>query len=69
MINSKFFKDKLRSVVLWTHRHESVIQPAKIDINQLCAYTEYHLEDLLRALADRDKWGERVNDDDDDTID
>ena len=44
-------KNKLRSdILLWT--------PAKVYICQLCANTGYRLEDLPRAMTDRDRWWE-----------
>ena len=45
-------QDKLVSdVLLWTstHGYISVGRPAKTYIHQLCAYTEYHLEDFTKS--------------------
>ena len=47
-------KDKLISNVLLrttTHGHTSVDQPAPTYIHQLCADTEFHLEDLTSGIA------------------
>ena len=43
-------------ILLWTPRHglTSICQLAKNYIHQLCADTGCHLEDLSRAIADRD---------------
>ena len=45
----------------WTprHRHTSVGQSAKTYINQLCADTECHPEDLTNVMANRDRERER----------
>ena len=42
---------------LWIpkHGHNNVDQPAKTYSHQLSADTEYHLEHLLREIADRDR--------------
>ena len=48
-------KDELISdVLLWTptHGRVSVGQPARIYLYQLCADTECHLDNLLRAVDD-----------------
>ena len=48
--------------LLWipTYGHTSVSQPAKTYIHQLCVDIGYRIEDLLRAMADGDKWWERI---------
>ena len=38
-----------------THGHTSVGHPAKSYINQIRAETGFHLEDLSRAMADRNE--------------
>ena len=47
-------------VLLWTHTHvcASVGRPAKIYRHQIFTDTGYSLEDLLRAIDDRDGWRE-----------
>ena len=56
-------KDNLISYVfLCTPKngHTSIEQPAKTYIHQLFRDIECQLEDLLRAIADRNRWWERV---------
>ena len=56
-------KDKLISnVLLWTlsHRCARVVWPAITYLQQLCSDTGCRMEDLLRAIDDRDEWWERV---------
>ena len=43
-----------------THRYTSADWPAKTYIHQHCMDTRCRLEDLLRAMADRDGWKERL---------
>ena len=50
-------KDEIRSdIIQWTptHWHASVGRPAKIYIKQLSADTRYRLEDLPRAMAEKE---------------
>ena len=64
----------ISNVLLWTptHGHTSVDRLAKTYIHQLYADTGCCLEDLLRAMADRDRWQDRIkknyHDDDDMTL-
>ena len=53
-------------MTLWTptHVHANVGQPAKTYIYQLCADTGYSLEDLPRAMHNRDGWRARINGED-----
>ena len=56
-------KDKLISdKLLWTpsHGRAKAGRPARTYIQQLCADTGCSLEDLSRAMDDRDGWQERV---------
>ena len=48
--------------VLWTtkHGHTSVGWREKIYIHQLCADTGYRLEELPKAMVDRDGWWKRI---------
>ena len=68
----------ISEILLWTATlgHSCVGWPAKIYIHQLCANIGYCLEDLPRAMSDRDGWWVRLkgihavttdDDDDDDT--
>ena len=55
-------RNKLVSnVLLWTptRRHIGVGQPAKNHINQLYVNTGHSLEELQKAIANRDWWWER----------
>ena len=55
--------DELISDILqWTPAHGRVKagRPARTYIQQLCANTGCSLEDLQRAMDDRDRWQERV---------
>ena len=67
----------------WTHNQHFSINPyigtcqywmTRKDLHKLCANTRCSFEDLMEAMNDRDKWGERVNEmlaeqlDDDDDI-
>ena len=57
--------DKLiRDVLLWTlsNGQEKAGRPARINIQQLCVYTECNPEDLPEAMVDREGWRERVRD-------
>ena len=56
-------KDELISnILLWTLSlgWAKAVWPARTYIQQLCADTGYSLEDLSRAMDDRDRWWERV---------
>ena len=55
-------KDKLSNILVWIpiHGHNSVSWPAKTYIKQLCMDTGCRLEDLPRAMVDRDEWQERL---------
>ena len=56
-------KNELKSdVLLWTpsHRQASAGQPARTYLQQLCADTGCSLDDLLKAMDNRDKWWGRV---------
>ena len=56
-------KDKLMSdILLWTpsHKRAKVERPAINYIQQLCADTGCSLDDLLRAMDNRDGWWERA---------
>ena len=56
-------KDELISdVLLWTpsHGQAKAGRPARTYIQQLCAHTEYSLEDLPGTMGDREGWQERV---------
>ena len=55
--------DKLvTDVILWipSYGRAKVGRPARTYIQQLCANTEYRLENLLGAIDDIDEWWERV---------
>ena len=54
--------DLISNVLLWTHLHGQarIGRPARTYLQQLCADTGYSMEDLLRALDDRDEWLVRV---------
>ena len=45
----------ISDIILWTptHGHTSIGWLAKIYIHQLCADTEYHLENITRVMTDR----------------
>ena len=52
----------MSNVLGWmpAHGHNSVGQlKKKLNIHQLSVDTGYHLEDLLRAMTNRDRWQER----------
>ena len=53
----------INNVLLWipTYGHTSVDWPAKSYLYQLCADTEYRLEDLHGAMATKDRWRDREN--------
>ena len=54
-------KEKLISdVLLWTpsHGRASIGRPTRTYLQQLCADTGCSLEDLLKAMDDRDEWRE-----------
>ena len=53
---------RIGDILRWTpsHRRAKVGRPARIYIQQLCAYTVYNPEDLPEATDDRDEWRERV---------
>ena len=56
-------KDEIISdVLLWTpaHERESVGQPKRTYLQQLCVDTGCNPEDLLRAMVDRSEWRERI---------
>ena len=56
-------KDKLISnILLWTptYGHTSINWPAKTYIHRFCVDTGYHLENLPKAMANRDRWCEKV---------
>ena len=56
-------KDELISdILLWTpsYGRGKAGRPARTHIQQLCADTECSLEDLPRAMDDRDVWREKV---------
>ena len=56
-------KDKLISdILLWipSHGQAKAGRSARSYIQQLCADTGYSLEELPRAMDDRDRWQERV---------
>ena len=55
-------KDELISNLLWTptRGHTSVHWPAKTCTHQLCMDIGCHLEDLPRAMTDKDRWWKRV---------
>ena len=58
-------KDELISdVLLWTptYGQAKAGRPARTYIQQLCEYTGCTLEDLPKAMNDREKWRERVRD-------
>ena len=58
-------RDKLiRDVLLWTptHGRAKAGRPARTYIQQLCEDTGCCLEDLPRAMNDREEWRERVRD-------
>ena len=58
-------RDELISdVLLWTptHGRAKARRPARTYIQQLCEGTGCCLEDLTRAMNDREKWPERVRD-------
>ena len=58
-------RDELISdVLLWTptHRRAKAGRPARTYIQQLCEDTGCCLEDLPRAMNDREEWRERVRD-------
>ena len=52
----------IRDVLLWTptHGRAKAGRPARIYIQQLCEDTGCCLEDLPRAMNDREEWRERV---------
>ena len=52
----------ISDILLWTttHGHTSVAQPAKMYIQQLCVDTGCFLENIFRAIFDRDRWHKRV---------
>ena len=52
----------ISNILPWTpsHGRAKAGQPAKTYIQQLCANTDYSLEDLLGAMDDRHRWWERV---------
>ena len=58
-------RDELISDVLqWTptHGRAKAGRPARTDLQQLCEYTVCSLEDLPKAMNDRERWWERVRD-------
>ena len=58
-------KDELISdVLLWTPAYglAKAGRPARTYLQQLCEDTGCSPEDLLEAMNDREKWGERVRD-------
>ena len=54
----------IRDVLLWTptHGRAKAGRPARTYIQQLCEDTGCCLEDLPRAMNDREEWRERVRD-------
>ena len=54
----------IRDVLLWTppHSRAKAGRPARTYIQQLCEDTGCCLEDLPRAMNDREEWRERVRD-------
>ena len=54
----------ISDVLLWTpsHGRAKAGLPTRIYIQQLCADTEYSLEDLPKAMDNREVWRERVRD-------
>ena len=54
----------ISDVLLWTpsHGQAKAGRPAGTYIQQLCADTVCRLEDLLKAMDDREGWRERVRD-------
>ena len=52
----------INNIHLWTssHRRPKAGRPDRTYIQQLCADTEYSLEDLSGAMDDRDGWREMV---------
>ena len=54
----------IRDVLLWTptHGRAKAGRPARTYIQQLCEDTGCCLEDLSRAMNDREEWRERVRD-------
>ena len=63
--------DKLISDILqWTltHTYNRVGLPAKSYIHQLCVDTGYHLEDLPRAMTNRESILQHNDDNDDNTF-
>ena len=54
----------IRDVLLWipTHGRAKAGRPARTYIQQLCEDTGCCLEDLPRAINDREEWRERVRD-------
>ena len=52
----------ISDILRWTpsHGRAKAGRPARIYIQQLCADTGYNLEDLPRAMDDRDEWREKA---------
>ena len=60
----------ISDVLLWTptYGRAKAGWPARTYIQQLCEDTRCSPEDLPEAMKDREKWQERVGDDDDDSV-
>ena len=58
------WEELISNTLLWTpsHGRAKVGWPARTYIQQLCADTGCSLEDLPRAMDDRDRWREKVRD-------